>query len=403
MRIAACFHPLRPHCLHYLKLSWQKVNSLTNLIDTSANLSHSAKTASTLTEILGRIVPTPSNKGPSRPRPSPDLLEFFPHAKYVTRMDWDDMRVQELNNANADVERAKSNTERAKVNTERALALARDEVVSLGAILCEKDQGMGRLRERHAANLQSMELKNKEQLKEFEEKLAAIAKRKEEAQASAPRPKRTRTPNSPDNELSDAIEEINTTIAKAIQEMRTMAAEKNRPEQAVARWEKKHCFPSLQMVQLTDRVNQIRERHNKRTKEVEQLEKEVTAREAQHRREKHELEAHQEAFTKEQTEWFHQRSQKLDGAELEAVKKAWLDIQEKKLTPQLEKKDKVDSYLAAKAHLEQKYRIERIKANEEGKKDGLRTGRREGRADSLKELNEKMARAKQEGRAEAQI
>jgi hypothetical protein len=68
-------------------------------------------------------------------------------------MDWDDMRVQELNNANADVECAKSNTERAKVNTERALALARDEVVSLGAILCEKDQGMGRLRERHAANL----------------------------------------------------------------------------------------------------------------------------------------------------------------------------------------------------------------------------------------------------------
>jgi flagellar biosynthesis/type III secretory pathway protein FliH len=85
------------------------------------------------------------------------------------------------------------------------------------------------------------------------------------------------------------------------------------------------------------------------------------------------------------------------------VKKAWLDIQEKKLTPQLEKKDKVDSYLAAKAHLEQKYRIERIKANEEGKKDGLRTGRREGRADSLNELNEKMAQAKQEGRAEAQI
>lgn len=146
---------------------------------------------------------TVHDEAPCRPRPSPELLEFFPLlANYVARMDWDERRNHELATAQR--------------NAERALSSARDEVADMEANLRNKDQQMQGLRERQANHVQILERKLEEQRVDFNEKLDASKKREQTIDTNEARLKRTPTIDSPDQEVFDSIKEEGALITTAI-------------------------------------------------------------------------------------------------------------------------------------------------------------------------------------------
>ena len=351
---------------------------------------------------------------PPRPRPSQEQLEFFPALKlYVARMEWADVRIQELFEA-------KRHTE---TNNKKQQELQEDVL----------------------ARVHTKEQHLNDKMEEAEDKLAHITRREEELKAREAGLKRTPHEISSEQELLDAIGNLGSSMEKSARDMSTLVASKNRPQQAFDQWAKKNLDPNLQFFKLNQRVKEIQQQNIQQKKDLEQredglaqriaafesdysqrdavreqeLEATSTRREqeleatfkrrdeerqadllrrtAEHKKAVEQLAADRLSFEKEQSEWRAQRAQELEGDELDAVQKLWLTVKEKDVMPGLRAQAKRECYNKATQDLEKKMEVSCAQAKEEGRKEGFSDGYSKGQAEATKDISTSTVATRQEG------
>jgi hypothetical protein len=186
------------------------------------------------------------NTEPYRPRPSQDLLDFFPLlAKYVQWMDWS--------------EKEKNKLLKAKLEAELEKDRAQEKVLSLTTELGSANEELTVLHKGNAAYRHVKEQQLNKKLRDADENLAMLVKREKELEAREAKSRRKHENISADRDLFDAIENLGSITEKAIREMRTLMAGKNRPQQAFDRWATKFAEPNIQLVNLNARIRSIRD------------------------------------------------------------------------------------------------------------------------------------------------
>ena len=333
---------------------------------------------------------------PPRPRPSQDLLRFFPALKeYKDRIEWADERIQELSSAKLDAERAQTS--------------AQGKVTELTAKLQTQTDQLNDLRSQQTVHTHSMQQDMEEKEKWFNGKLDLLAKREQEVKAAEVNTERPKAGLKADQSLFDAIENLGKAMEKARREMSNLVAGKKRPEQAFAKWENAYCKPALEVVHLTKKVKDDRDRHQQEHSEqlgllVQREEKtklmEEHANVVREKRDR-ELKLDQQLLMKEKEDWRFKCAQKLEGEELEAVQKVWFEVHEQQVRTKIWEETKADNYRIAEMHIQERYDAQYAKARHEGSKEGYEDGVREGciqgRRDALTDLAAKLAHARAEG------
>jgi hypothetical protein len=227
-------------------------------------------------EGIGGPVQDVSNDEPYRPQPSRDLLKFYPALKeYFDWMEWSDKEVR--------------NSSAAKFEAEKKYVVSQGKADKLAGELQAERTKLEQLHNDNAAYRHMIEYSLNKKLKDAEDKLAELTKREEVLKVAEARRLRKPDETSADRNLFDAIEGLGVIAEKAKREMGNLVAGKNRPQQAFDRFTARFCEPSIQLVQLVERVRSEEEegqRHlRQRTADIDKREEALIDRTTQFEKE----------------------------------------------------------------------------------------------------------------------
>ncbi|KAI4637406.1 hypothetical protein J4E83_000222 [Alternaria metachromatica] len=309
------------------------------------------------------------------PRPSRDVLDFFPVLlPFVTRDEWLERRAEELSIEKIDADEK-------RVAAEEKLA----------EMTLKIDKEREELRE--ARRMQATQLQVKDEA--ISEREANLARQEEEAKERGSRPRWIPHNNGPDSDLYDAVWALGDKTDKAMRDMRNLVAGKNRAEQAFSRWEKTFCQQSIKLVQLDERLRSKQDKQNQEIKEQEAMlearEGVVTDTESRLNMAKESLENDRQAFSLEQSQWRDGRARNLEGTDLEVVQQLWLQAKEEQIIPALRAEARSLATIEVENQLEPVHRAACAEAKSEGHTEGM--------AEALQVLEERERAAHEAGSA----
>ncbi|KAI4692585.1 hypothetical protein J4E81_007001 [Alternaria sp. BMP 2799] len=332
-----------------------------------------------LTDAGGVVTASPNTAIPlgnaAPPRPSRDVLDFFPVLlPFVTRDEWLERRAEELS-----IE---------KIDADEKRVAAEEKLAEMTLKIDKEREELEEAQKMHAIQLQVKD-------KAISEREANLARQEEEAKDSGLRPRWIPNNEGPDADLYDAVWALGDKTDKAMREMRTLVAGRGRPEQAFSRWEKTFCLQNIKLVQLDERLRSKQDKQNQEIKEQEAMlearEGVVTDTESRLDMAKESLENDRQAFSLEQSQWRDGRARNLEGTDLEVVQQLWLQAKEEQIIPALRAEARSLATIEVENQLEPVHRAACAEARSEGHTAGM--------AEALQVLEEREQAAYEAGSA----
>ncbi|CAO2657201.1 Nn.00g033270.m01.CDS01 [Neocucurbitaria sp. VM-36] len=206
----------------------------------------------------------------------------------------------------------------------------------------------------------------------------AFEQRKEDLKAAEVKAKRLQAESKTYQDLCDVVQSMSEKTGKAVREMRTLTAAKNRPQQAFDRWEKLYCEPNIGLVKLNQQVK--KDRDENRRQYVEQMRSlqgrvdRVSKLTIQKLVEVALIEEQRQALVKEKEDWHIQKSQELSDSEQKCSIEAWIQQKIEEIKPEIMKEATEHAWMLQKHQWE----LQTVAVVEDAKEQGLTLGHTKG-------------------------